>query len=309
MVGFMLLSACDGQRKVSHTDTIIDDYGRTVVLNRNATRVVSISPAITEIIYALGQSHRLVGRTDFCHYPPAADTLTSIGGISNLNIEAILALQPDLIIAASMMPQRSVEQLEKMGIPVVCIIEKKHFEDLYVNIQKIGQVLCCESAADSLNTLLQQNIKNAILNPEDNQESQQRHQNNIAFSSNPTPPTVYYVVGFGPTGNFTAGGNTFIDDIICLAGGRNLAHDITGWSFSLESLIQNDPDYIVLRREDSITFCNTQPYSRLSAVQQGRIIGIESGTIDIQVPRNIDAVRYLRNRIKSLSESSKKEKK
>lgn len=111
---------------------------------------------------------------------------------------------------------------------------------------------------------------------------------------------VYYVVGFGPTGNFTAGGNTFIDDIIRLAGGRNLAHDITGWSYSLESLIQNDPDYIVVRREDSAAFCHTQPYTQLTAVKEGRVIGIESGTMDLQVPRNIDAILYLRSRIKSL---------
>ena len=281
---YLLLStSCTHSVRQEASDTIVDDYGRTVVLNGNASRIVSASPSITEIMYALGQSHRLVGRTDFCLYPPAADTLPSIGGISNLNTEAILALQPDLVITASMIPQRSVDQLEKMGVPVVCIIEKNHFEELYGNISRIGQILHCEAAADSLNASLRERVNAFVTDTATRTDSQ--------------IPTVYYVVGFGATGNFTAGGNTFIDDIIQLAGGRNLAHDNTGWSYSLESLMQNDPDYIVVRREDSAAFCRTHPYSKLSAVRNGHVIGIESGTFDLQVPRNIDAIQYLRKRI------------
>ena len=290
----LLLTSCSHAVRHEVSDTVTDDYGRTVVINGHASRIVSASPSITEILYAMGQSHRLVGRTDFCLYPPEADTLPSIGGISNLNIEAILALHPDLVLTASMIPQRSVDQLEQMGVPVVCIIEKNHFEDLYGNIRQIGGLIHCEAAADSLITLLQQRVKDEfrISNFEKDSNSKFKIQNSKLT------PTVYYVVGFGPTGNFTAGGNTFIDDIIRLAGGRNLAHDVTGWSYSLESLIQNDPDYIVVRREDSAAFCHTQPYTQLTAVKQGRVIGIESGTMDLQVPRNIDAVLYLRSRIK-----------
>ena len=109
-------------------------------------------------------------------------------------------------------------------------------------------------------------------------------------NKNTEPKSVYYVVGFGPSGNFTAGGNSFISDIISMAGGRNVAANITGWSYSLEALMQADPDYIMIRREDSATFCKTEPYNRLSAIKNGNIIAIESGTIDLQVPRNIDAI-------------------
>ena len=105
------------------------------------------------------------------------------------------------------------------------------------------------------------------------------------------------MVGYGAGGNFTAGGNTFINDIIRMAGGRNIAADVEGWSYSLEALVKEDPDYIIVRREDSAAFCGMKPYNRLSAVQQGRLIGIVSGTFDLQVPRNIDAILYLRQRI------------
>ena len=109
--------------------------------------------------------------------------------------------------------------------------------------------------------------------------------------------TAYYVVGFGAGGNFTAGGNTFINDIIRMAGGRNIAEGIEGWSYSLEALMKEDPDYIIVRREDSAAFCDMKPYNRLSAVKNGHVIGIVSGTLDLQVPRNIDAILYLRKRM------------
>ena len=79
-----------------------------------------------------------------------------------------------------------------------------------------------------------------------------------------------------------------------MAGGRNIAENIDGWSYSLEALMKEDPDYIVVRREDSAAFVDMKPYNTLGAVRKGNVIGIESGTLDLQVPRNIDAILYLR---------------
>ena len=79
--------------------------------------------------------------------------------------------------------------------------------------------------------------------------------------------------------------------------GRNIAEDVEGWSYSLEALVKEDPDYIIVRREDSAAFCSMKPYNRLTAVRSGHVIGIVSGTLDLQVPRNIDAILYLRKRM------------
>ena len=103
------------------------------------------------------------------------------------------------------------------------------------------------------------------------------------------------MVGFGAGGNFTAGGDTFINDLIAMAGGRNIAAGVKGWSYSLEALMSENPDFIIIRREDSATFCNTKPYTRLDAVKNGRVVAIESATIDLQTPRNIDCILQLRN--------------
>ena len=256
-----------------------DDYGRNITIPSYPTRVVSVSPAITEIIFDLGAEHLLVGRTDYCTYPAEAQGIESIGGISDLNIEKVISLHPDLVICGSMVQPKSADHLHQMGIPMPAVTEKHSFDGLYENIAKVGQLVGYERQADSLIALLKAEVQN---------------------SSDTTPgnaPTVYYVVGFGKGGNFTAGGNTFINDIIRMAGGRNMAEDITGWSISLETLMDADPDYIIIRREDSAAFCRMSPYNRLTAVKKGKVIAMESGMIDLQVPRNIDAILMLRRRI------------
>ena len=282
---FLLATACTTQNSTpaSQTDTFIDDYQRSVEVPLNPIRIVSTSPAVTEIMYALKAEQLLVGRTDYCVYPPQAQEIPSIGGISNLNVEKIVSLNPDLVISGSMIPQKSSQQLEQMGIPIVCVIEKQRFDGLYENISKIGQLVGRTSEADSLVELMKTQL-----------QSLTQQLNN----TNTVRPSVYYVGGFGPSGNFTAGGNSFINDLIDMAGGRNIAADITGWSYSLEALMQADPDYIMIRREDSATFCRTQPYNRLKAVKQGNVIALESGTIDLQVPRNLQAILYISQKLK-----------
>ena len=281
----LLFAACGGpQQQATTTDTVTDDYGRTVVIPAHPQRVVSLSPAVTEIIYALGADSLLVGRTDFCEYPAEALQIPTVGGISNLNIEKILSLNPDLVISGSMVGKKATDQMDQMGTPMVCVIEKPRFEALYDNIRAIGRLVGKEKEADSLVESLKWKVERLLADTS-------------LSTFNSQLSTCYYVVGFGPTGNFTAGGNTFINDIIRMAGGRNIAEEVEGWNYSLEALMQENPDYIIVRREDSAAFCGMKPYNTLDAVRKGHVIGIVSGTLDLQVPRNIDAILYLRQRM------------
>lgn len=274
----LFLSCRQGGAEAPSSDTtqFVDDLGRTVSVPSQPQRIVSLSPGVTEIIYALGADAHLVGRTDFCTYPPQCQRVQSVGGITNLNVEKILSLQPDLVIGGSMIPQAAIEQLQRLGIPVAIVGEKNRFSGLVDNILAIGSLTATYDQA--------QPLADAII-------SQLPHVDTLAQR-----PSVYYVVGFGAGGNYTAGGNTFISDIITLAGGRNIASDVDGWSYSLEALMANDPDFVVIRREDSAQFVSTKPYSTLRAVRQGHVVAIESGIIDVQVPRNIDAITQLATR-------------
>lgn len=282
LFGLLVFVACQSSDSASanvETDTVIDDYARQVAVPIHPKRIVSTSPAVTEILFALGAGNLLQGRTDFCTYPPEAADIPSIGGISNLNVEHVLSLSPDLIISGSMVPQKSVEQLEKMGVPLVCVIEKPTFEGLYENISMIGHLIGHEKEADSLNRQLKSQVAQ------------------LSIPSENDRPSAYYVVGFGASGNYTAGGNTFVNDILHMAGCNNIAADMQGWSYSLEKLIQQDPDYIVIRAEDAESFCKMPPYNRLKAVRQGQVIAIESGWIDLQVPRNINALNLINQKV------------
>ena len=290
-----------------------DDYGSIVNVPTHPQRIVSLSPAVTEIIFALGADSLLVGRTDFCNYPPQAQRIESIGGISNLNIEKVLSCKPDLIISGSMVPQKIVQQFAKMNIPLVCVIEKQKFDGLFTNVHSIGRLIGKEHTADSLNASMRKHLK-TLVNPDTihphpthpthpthqtlKPSNPQTHSPHSTHSTHSTPstPSVYYVVGFGPDGNFTAGGNTFINDIIQMAGGHNIAAESQGWTFSLEALINADPDFILIRAEDSARFCNTPPYNQLSAVKKGHTVALEDGILDLQVPRNIEVIKRLRDR-------------
>ena len=280
----LVFYSCSHPVRQEVTDTVTDDYGRTVVVPSHPQRVVSLSPAVTEILFALDAGDLLVGRTDFCTYPPEAGRIPSIGGISNLNIENILTLNPDLVISGSMVGKKATDQMDQMGTPMVCVIEKPRFEALYDNIRAIGRLVGKEKEADSLVESLKWKVERLLADTS-------------LSTFNSQLSTCYYVVGFGPTGNFTAGGNTFINDIIRMAGGRNIAEEVEGWNYSLEALMQENPDYIIVRREDSAAFCGMKPYNTLDAVRKGHVIGIVSGTLDLQVPRNIDAILYLRQRM------------
>ena len=268
----------------SDTYEYTDDYGSVVNVPTHPRRVVSLSPAVTEIMFALGADSLLVGRTEFCVYPPEAARVENIGGISNLNVEKVLSVAPDLIISGSMVPQKTVKQFEDMGVPMVCVIEKQHFDGLYENISKIGHLAGCQPSADSLVRVLKSQMATVA------------GRDTILPQSTTSRPTVYYVVGFGSGGNFTAGGNTFINDIITMAGGRNIAEQSEGWTFSVEALMDADPDFILIRAEDSARFCQTSPYSQLSAVKEGRTVALEDGILDLQVPRNIEVIRRLKAR-------------
>ena len=268
------------------TYTYTDDYGSVVEVPEHPKRIVSLSPAVTEIMFALGADSLLVGRTDFCVYPPEASRIESIGGISNLNIEKVLSCNPDLIISGSMVPKKVVKQFEDMGVPLVCVIEKQKFDGLFENIIKIGELAGCRKATDHLKEKLVTELADAHPACQDNVGDR---------------ATCYYVVGFGSGGNFTAGGNTFINEIIQMAGGRNIAEESEGWTFSVEALMNADPDFILIRAEDSAKFCQTEPYTRLSAVKKGNIITMRDGMLDLQVPRNIEAISIIKNRIQSQS--------
>ncbi|MEE1096709.1 MAG: ABC transporter substrate-binding protein, partial [Bacteroidales bacterium] len=253
-----------------------DYYGRSKKINTNPQKVISLSPGITELIFDIKMGKRIVGRTNYCNYPPEAKNIKSMGGISDANIELIVAQQPDLVLTASMVSKQMIERLESLGLNVVCLPERNKVSDVYETISLLGKIFEQEDLCDSLID----NMKQKLADIEKNIDNSKK-------------PSVYYVAGFGETGDYTAGGNTFINDIIRLAGGENLAKDLNGWAISKEAIFARQPDFIIVRQEDLNTFKSTAPYNKLKAVIENRVLGIESSLTDCQTLRSVEAIKQI----------------
>ncbi len=262
------------------TDSIFeftDYYNRTVKVNISPKTVVSLSPGITEILFDLGVGDRLIGRTNFCNYPTEAKKIESIGGITDANLEKIISLRPEIVITSSMVRKDLVENISKAGINIICLPERSNIEGVFGTLDILGQIFDKKEISDSLINNMKKELENI----------KQLHNNNS------TKPSVYYVVGYGATGDFTAGKNTYINEIIELAGGINIANNISNWSYSKEALFAKQPDYIIVREEDLNNFIKTSPYKDLKAVKTGKVLEINSSLMDCQTCRSLEAIKKI----------------
>lgn len=275
-----LFGACHSPKTARQKEAFFtweDSYHRSIELKEAPQRIVSISPAITEVMFLVGAQDKLVGISDFCKFPPETEKITKVGGMHNINFEVLLSLHPDVVLIGSMVSQKDVDAIEQMGIPVVCIVEESSLEGMSEMMEVIGRITQCEEKGNA-------------------EAAQWREKITERKTHAPAPENrkcVYYVVGFGDGGDFTAPKNTHIQEIIELAGARNAGDSLTGWNISREYLFKVDPDIILVRREDSAAFVSRHPYTQLNAVKGGSVYGIESGWIDVVSLRNMNAVDYI----------------
>lgn len=256
--------------------TITDSYGKEVTLEKASERVVSMAPNITEMICALGAEAQLVGRTDFCDYPTSVSEVESVGMITPPNIEKIISLEPDLVITSTHFDSEGVERLEQLGIKVIGLYEEFDVEGVYSMLETLGIVLDKQEEAKEL----VQNMKETI---EDVQIK-------VAHLEK---PTVYYVVGYGEYGDFSAPKNSFVGGLIKLAGGENIVPESDSWSYTLEALLEADPEMIIVRNGDKEGFMTAPGYNELTAVKEGKVYEIDGNLLDRQSNRNAEGVLAL----------------
>lgn len=257
---------------------IIDSFDREVRIPSAPQRVISLGPNVTETIYALNLEKRLVGRTLWCDYPPEAETLPVVGSLMEPNIEAIVALDPDLVIASTHFQKESLRMMEQLKIPTLVLYGKNRIEGVYDIIRGVAAAFAVDSAGEAYIRKMQDRIRSLRTRLEGRKK-----------------PRVYYVIGFGESGNYTAGGDTFIHEILELAGGINIAADLDGWSYSLEMLLKQDPDLLICSDEPGVRerLMKTPGYRELTAVETGRVYTIDIDIIDRQGPRLIEGVERL----------------
>lgn len=261
--------------KVQYPITLKDSYGREVTLDKEPQRVISVAPTVTETVFALGKQDKLVGRTDFCDYPEAALSIESVGNIDQPNVEKIVELKPDLVIASSIFQKEVLEKLEEVNIKVAVIRSEESFEGAYDVIGKIGILLNCKDEARKIVNDMKEKVELVKSKVKDLDK-----------------PSVYYVIGFGEFGDYTAGRDTFIAHIIEMAGGKNVADDVDGWKYNIESLLEKDPDMLICSKYYDFKqgIMNTEGYKELTAVKNGRVFEIDNNMLDRHGPRLADGL-------------------
>lgn len=280
IISICILSAChSAHNKFSGTYfKWKDSYGREVCLEKEPQRIVSLSPGITEVLFLIHAQDKLVGVSDFCVYPSETEHLKKVGGMQNINMEALLSLHPDVVLIGSIVSKKDVETIEKMHIPIIAIREENSLEGMPDEMEVLGRITNHLKEASEQSKLWKRKI--AKFNQLNTQRTTRRN-------------SVYYVVGFGDSGDFTAPKNTYINEIINLAGGKNAGASLTDWNVSREFLFKFNPDIILVRKEDFETFTTRYPYTLLTAVKNKKVYPIDSGWIDVVSPRNLMAVEYL----------------
>ena len=264
--------------------TFVDGMGREVVLPGSAQRIVSIAPSNTEILFAIGAGDQIVGRDEVSDYPPEALAIASIGSTyGELNTEAILALEPDLVLAATITSPEQVQTLEVLGIPVFLLANPEDFSGLLENIKIVGILTGHETEAEALAAGLHERIEVVTQKAAD-----------AGLVS-----VFYEVDGTDPTAPWTTGAGTFQDVLIGLVGGENIAVDIAGWGqMSLEEIVTRDPQVVIFGEGPWVpttveSYSDRSGWGEIAAVVDGRVYGIDTNLVDRPGPRLVDALEEM----------------
>lgn len=233
--------------------------GMVLELAGTPQRIVSMGPNITDMLFALGAGDRVVGRTDYCDTPAGVENIPSVGTLFTPDVEKILSLAPDLVIGSLLFSEETQKQLSDLGIQVAVLYDSKSIEGIYDMIRALGALTGQSEEGEALAERTKKQIEDAAAKYTGGEYAD--------FKA----PTVYYVSGYGEYGDYTAGGDTYIGQLLAAAGGENIAQDVEGWVISREVLIEADPQIIIIGDGMAADFCATPGYEELSAVKNNRV--------------------------------------
>jgi iron complex transport system substrate-binding protein len=260
---------------------VVDQLGRRVQVPKHPIRVVALAPSITEIVFALDAGDRLKGVTRFSNFPPQAENLPKVGSYVQLDLEKIMAIQPDLCIAVKDgNPKEVIDRLDHLGIPVYAV-DPRNLHALTGTILEIGNLLDVIPKARSLVKQLEE--KTRIITSK------------IAGATQ--RPTVFFQIGITPI--VSAGTDTFIHELITLAGGINLAQGPVPYPrFSREQILSLSPEvFIITSMTRGASFdqikAEWQRWPQMPAVKNNRIHLIDSDLVDRASPRLVEGLEVL----------------
>jgi len=272
----LILTACTPTEQTP-TQYIVDDLGRLVAINGTPQRIISLAPSNTEILFALSLGDKVVGVTDLCNYPPEALNKTKVGGYYGPDIEKIIALQPDLILATDFHRFELIPTLEEQGFTVFAVAPQT-LDDVLKSIQKVGKVTGKEEEATELVNDMQSKI-------EEIQELTQGLGER---------PQLFYVTWHNPI--WTVGRNTWIDDLIWIAGGNNTFSQYfeSGAMVEIEWVLFCNPEVIITSSWPDVYewAMNSTELEVTAARQSGRIYQSNDDLVQRPGPRLVKGLEW-----------------
>jgi ABC-type Fe3+-hydroxamate transport system substrate-binding protein len=280
-------------------DTYTDATGVEIALGLDAQRIVSLAPNVTEMVCYLGFRDHLVGRTDYCDFPPDVEAVPIIGGFVDTSLEAIIACDPDLVVAYRGNSLELIGQLRELGVTVLALDDAASLEEIAAKLDVIAAVVgSAQAEAKPGGSLYREQLAGAT--PGEGEAL--------------APFTVFY--GYPEEMMYSCAPGTFIGDLIKRVGGENVINDgSVAWpQVSAEFLLAADPDVIltgtsctadedpVAVRERMLAGLRADPvWSGLAAIEEGRLIVIDADILHRPGPRIIDALIEFRQQLQEVA--------
>jgi iron complex transport system substrate-binding protein len=257
-----------------------DGLGRAVSISTNPQRIISLAPNVTEILFALGLESRVAGVTSYCDFPEAAKAKEKIGDTLQPNLEKIISLKPDLVaVSTSSQLENLTQRLDQLAIPVY-ITNPRSVRDVAASIRSLGEVTGTVDRARVLAAEMESRI-----------DAVERRVRDLPR------PGVLYVLQTAPL--ITAGRDTFINDLINIAGGKSISGEETAEypQFSRETVVARAPEVIVapsihgaeLVKEPDLR----RDFATTPAIRSNRIVWVSPDLVDRPGPRIVEGLEQL----------------
>ncbi|MBC7231125.1 MAG: cobalamin-binding protein [Actinobacteria bacterium] len=282
-----LLSGCGGSEKKGEERSpgvFTDDLGREVTLEEAPSRIVSVSPACTEILFALGLGDKVVGVTEYCDYPEEALEKEKIGTFTTPSLEAIVALNPDLVLATGGVQAEVLGRMEELGLTVYAV-NPTTFDETLATILEVGEITGTTRRAEEIVTDMNQRAVEVA-----------RRVNEMEARGKARPRAFFEI--YYENNVWTVGKGSIISNLIRLAGGENIGDMESGdyYEFSVEALMSQNPQvYLVgsgsMFEPGDIT--SRPGWDRMDAVRDGRVYVIEENLLYRTGPRLIDGLEAI----------------
>ena len=271
----IILSACRAGSGRAAT-VVTDDFGDSIVVGAPPKRIVSLNPTTTEIVFALGDGARLVGRTHWDLYPPAAEAVPDLGSGIRPNVEAVLGARPDLVLLYASNDNRpAAARLRAAGVRTLSL-KVDHIADFHRAVRLIGRLL----GDSAQGVLVSDSVGRSLARVRE------------ATSSLPKP-TVFWHIWDAPL--ITIGGGSYMNELITIAGGTNVYADMTATSptVGIEDVMKRNPHYIITGPEGAAKIKVDQRWSAAPAVRAGRILVVDTALVGRPATRLGEAARNL----------------